>query len=644
MNSTRLGSDCQNDDNGSRFGAAGGHSHSNTNTNTNTRFNQNDDDDIAYNQENNYINNNNTKDSSLSSIVLVRNSKNTEGNKLKMFQSPTMTISKSDMSYNKKRLATSSGKKGSDLRRMKKDLNFDIHDDHNDHDDGDHYIVPEEDEHEDDGPGFDFMSDNDNDHDHDHDQFTPTTVDGIMNSTTHYNPMGQYSPVDNNNRMSFLDNALDSPSPIQHRKSLEISPICGGGGGGGGSSSISSDSDLEERISRQYSKERSFRNPSYREMSPDCNVRKRRQENPDSISNSISNDNVHDSIESVDSNDVRIYERKRNVVEDEIQSEDNDEDHFNVTLRDDSNFYLNPLKVYRPPRKAASYHAKKTQPKTKKGKKKDMDKGTVNVHQLRKNITQEATLIPTSTFMDEPFKQFGTRAADRLHVVLDWLIERDLSVDPSQTDRDQTLEPTTFGRAVVISVPLVQIISLAICTVVKNGIHQTPRSFRSLESSTNRSCNTRGDRPTYGGTLLVLKSKENVAQWLCALREKTSFSVLNHCEISLTERRRVTILGKCAGYDIVLTTFDALKTKEVTMTVDTNGRIIRQNNSQGAWLSSKSNNSQEESQNKVRVASRLHCIEWTRVIFIDDLGRVSHLTKPGTARMEAATALTAKSR
>eukprot|EP00957_Ditylum_brightwellii_P054479 4127781-Ditylum_brightwellii.AAC.1 len=73
---------------------------------------------------------------------------------------------------------------------MKKDLNFDIHDDHNDHDDGDHYIVPEEDEHEDDGPGFDFMSDNDNDHDHDHNQFTPTKVDGIMNSTTHYNPMG----------------------------------------------------------------------------------------------------------------------------------------------------------------------------------------------------------------------------------------------------------------------------------------------------------------------------------------------------------------------------------------------------------------------------------------------------------------------
>ena len=537
--------------------------------------------------------NNHEDDSTVSSIELARKSKKTNTQQLlsnnipTMFQSPSSNTSKLQKSY-KKRLATTSGKKGTDLRRLKtnRDSNLGFEDVH----------VPHR--HDVDHDGFEFTRD----YDHCADR-----VDGIMNATTHYNPM-EHSPLnDNANRMSFLDSALNSQSPILRRKSL--------------------DSPISDNVNRSIM------------SSPDVALRSTKHSNRKFSPHQQDVSGLNDSIESVDSNNMQNDESVQSYRnDDEIDSED---DNLDVTLRDDSNFYLDPLEVYRPSRQATSHHAK-SKTKSKRGKNKKTKEMKTN--RRSKNIVEKAKAIPTCTYMEDPFREFGSRTAGRLDVVLEWLLDHDTFVEASQMSNNAIEECSTVSRAVVISIPFKQIMSLVLCTMMKNGVHQIPRQSRPLQPSRNRSSNVTGERQIFGGTLIVARSKEDVAEWLCSLREKTSFSVLNHCEISSAERRRVTILSKCTGYDIVLTTHDALKAKEATATVDECGRVIRQTNSQGAWLSSKSNNSQNESQHSCKVLCRLHSIEWTRVIFNDILGRVSYLTKPGTARMEAATALKAKSR
>ena len=576
--------------------------------------------ELDHNQNrNNYVNEYNNHDenddssSTVSSIELARKSKRVNNTQQRqqlllssnniptMFQSPTnnSTTSKLQKSY-KKRVATTSGKKGTDIQRLKtinRYSSLGIEDDVLDHADG-----------------FQFTRD------YDH---CTGRVDGIMNATAHYNPM-DHSPLlnDDDNRMSFLDSALNSQSPIPRRKSLDDSSF-----------GVQSMNGSIGSIIPSSPKHPHHRNSKYHSPS--------RQEDISGL---------NDSIESVDSNFMQkdensITKSDRNI--DEIDSED---DKIDVTLRQDYNFYLDPLEVYRPSRQAASsrHHSKQRNTKSTKGKHNKKTEGTNKTHPHRnKNIVQEVKAIPTCTYVEDPFREFGSRTAGRLDVVLEWLLDHDISVESSQimSNNNSIDDSCTVSRAVVISrIPFKQIMSLVLCTMVKNGVHQTPRQSRPLQPSRNRSCNISGDHHIYGGTLIVARSKEDVANWLCSLREKTSFSVLNHCEISSSERRRVTILSKCTGYDIVLTTHDALKAKEATATVDGCGRVIRQTNSQGAWLSSKSSNSQNESQHSCKVLCRLHSIEWTRVIFIDILGRTSYLTKPGTARMEAAAALKAKSR
>ena len=121
------------------------------------------------------------------------------------------------------------------------------------------------------------------------------------------------------------------------------------------------------------------------------------------------------------------------------------------------------------------------------------------------------------------------------------------------------------------------------------------------------------------------------------------FTVLNHAELTSTERRRITIPQKVSGFDIVLTTYDALKVKEVARQVDDKGRVVERIDSQGGWLKSRMVCSEEE-QHQNSVLSHLHTLNWFRLIFSDNLGRQSYLTKPGTARVQAAATLKAQSR
>lgn len=97
--------------------------------------------------------------------------------------------------------------------------------------------------------------------------------------------------------------------------------------------------------------------------------------------------------------------------------------------------------------------------------------------------------------------------------------------------------------------------------------------------------------------------------------------------------------------------YDAIKAKEVTVPVDENGRAMLEADSRdadedGGWLTSRVAGSQTGAQapRKCHQLSVLHRMSWHRVIMLDVLGRKGFLTKPGTARVQAAVAINAHSR
>ena len=99
-----------------------------------------------------------------------------------------------------------------------------------------------------------------------------------------------------------------------------------------------------------------------------------------------------------------------------------------------------------------------------------------------------------------------------------------------------------------------------------------------------------------------------------------------------------------------------MKAKEVTVPVNEYGCAILDNNTDttttnadgdgGGWLTSRASGSQcgAEAPRKCHQLSVLHRMSWHRVILMDVLGRQGFLTKPGTARAQAAVAINALSR
>ena len=111
-------------------------------------------------------------------------------------------------------------------------------------------------------------------------------------------------------------------------------------------------------------------------------------------------------------------------------------------------------------------------------------------------------------------------------------------------------------------------------------------------------------------------------------------------------RKLASTAGKCAGYDVILTTYDSLKTKEVTIPVDSSGVSIlggpsSHSKSNDGWLTSRDAGTQSgaSAKQKCHQMSVLHRMSWHRVIFIDELGRKGFLIKPGTARAQASVAI-----
>ena len=151
------------------------------------------------------------------------------------------------------------------------------------------------------------------------------------------------------------------------------------------------------------------------------------------------------------------------------------------------------------------------------------------------------------------------------------------------------------------------------------------------------------DEVLRGGTLIVARSKEELEEWQSSLREGTCFSVLNHATMPLEERKRTSTANRCAGYDVVLTTYDTLKSKDITTPLDHNGHVVHEKiGYQDGWYSARSSGS--DAPGRCEQLCVLHQINWRRVIFVDVLGRKSFLVKEGTARAVASVALCTSSR
>lgn len=344
-----------------------------------------------------------------------------------------------------------------------------------------------------------------------------------------------------------------------------------------------------------------------------------------------------DSIESVDSDILREQHRKQKMNDESI-IDDEEGNERNISLKDTSRLHYDPLQVYRPPRWAKIYHQKKQLSKRSKGSKRNKSKSI----QIRKpdDAIEKPKPLPTMTYVEEPFKEFGSRDSERLEVVSDWLNEQDLI----EECLEETSTSKPAGKAVVITVTIKQILSLSLHLLLKNGVHKISRHDRfESNSRSNLSSGDNSSVTTYGGTLVVARSKQELLEWECGFREKTGFTVLNHAELTSKERRRVTIPTKASGYDVVLTTYDALKTKEMSTLVDDLGRVIDQTNSEGGWFTSRMSSS-EEPQHQSGTLSQLHILNWTRLILVDSIGRQSFLTKPATARLQAIAKLKAGSR
>jgi hypothetical protein len=141
---------------------------------------------------------------------------------------------------------------------------------------------------------------------------------------------------------------------------------------------------------------------------------------------------------------------------------------------------------------------------------------------------------------------------------------------------------------------------------------------------------------------LVVRDKEDLDVWSRAFREGSSLSVKNHATMPLKQRKTPSTADDCARYDVVLTTFDALKSPDITHSVDDEGNVITAtatNSSQ--WHSSRSSQSNRQ---ECKQYSVLHRVSWQRVIMIDIIGRKSFLVKQDTARATAVKALSTHTR
>jgi hypothetical protein len=218
---------------------------------------------------------------------------------------------------------------------------------------------------------------------------------------------------------------------------------------------------------------------------------------------------------------------------------------------------------------------------------------------------------PTQSFPD-PLDGYVDRTRRRLERLIKWIRHRDVK---------------TSSGGLILSLIDKQVIDTTLKLLLEAQSTQKPRE----------------DRDDSGDTLIVARSKEDLEEWGRSFREGSSLSVLNHSTLPLRERKTQATAAKCSQYDVVLTTFDAMKAPDSNVTVDEKGIASRERNEpEGGWYSSRSSSPNEE--HECKRLSVLHQLHWRRVVFVDILGKRCYLVKPETSRATAARAFSSDTR
>ena len=223
--------------------------------------------------------------------------------------------------------------------------------------------------------------------------------------------------------------------------------------------------------------------------------------------------------------------------------------------------------------------------------------------------------ILTQTVPD-PLEKYSGKARDRMNAVYMWIERR--------------LQSKSLPGAVVFDMTENKNMDI---TLKLSSTVPTRRSVSS--SSTLR-----------GQTLVVLRERSSLEAWKRVFREGSTLGLLCHCELPVKERKSVSTAQKCSNYGLVLTTFDALASPDLTMMVGEAEGVatVEQSQESSGWLQARASNSQGKDHAKCKRLSVLHRITWAQVIFVDELGRKSFLAKPETSRNSAAAVLPAEKR
>jgi len=243
-----------------------------------------------------------------------------------------------------------------------------------------------------------------------------------------------------------------------------------------------------------------------------------------------------------------------------------------------------------------------------------------------KLLVQNTHRHTTTTAFPDPLEFYQGRFGQKLARVFKWLLRRD--------------ESLARCSGILFSLAERPIFDLVLKLVLEAAVAE-PNSDHQSQGSQSASQANEG---LAGNTLIVARSKEDLEAWAQTLREGCSLSVLNHATLPMKQRKTQHSAKTCATFDIVLTTFDAMKASDVTLVLDENGFALAKNvAAEGGWFTSRSA-SQSSTVHQNKQLSVLHQLAWRRVVFVDVLGQKCFLAKHQTARAEAARVLNARAR
>jgi hypothetical protein len=255
-------------------------------------------------------------------------------------------------------------------------------------------------------------------------------------------------------------------------------------------------------------------------------------------------------------------------------------------------------------------------------------------HAEKKNVSKSArakkapsTALQRRRHVDfpDPLVRYGSRQGRALKEIYSWVRRAEIDFEEGAC--------SVPAIGIFFSLSEQQIIDVSMKLLLKD-------SSENIQSNSQIKANS-----LKGKTLVVARSKEDTAAWESVLRENTGCSVLNHSTLPLSERIRVSSAERACAHDVVLTTFDAVKSPDIAVPLTEDGRaIVTKAGNDRSWHSSRSASQHDSSPQLTKQLSILHRIHFRRLIFVDVLGRKSYLAKGGTARATAAVALSGDTR